>query len=84
MASSNTRKTTIAHDKRDRKLAERGPEQHARKAAQRQAATREEQAPDRSPAQEAAQPLANRRAVDAATEAFGDMARIDSRGRERS
>jgi hypothetical protein len=68
MASSKPRKTTIAHDNRERNSAGRGSEKHARNAAQRQAATHDGQAPDRSPAQEAAQPVANRPAVDAATD----------------
>jgi len=70
---------------RERGVAERRREKQARKAARKQAATHEEQAPPPTPAQEAAQPLANQPAVGAATRAFGDMARSDgSSGGERS
>jgi hypothetical protein len=82
MASSNKRKTTMAKLNRERGLAERRVEKQARKAARKQAATHHEQAPAPSPAQEAAQPLANGREVEAATQAFGDMARTDSQERK--
>jgi len=78
MASSNKRKTTMAKLNRERGLAERRIEKQARKAARKQAAAGGAEAPDRSPAQEAGQPLANQPAVDAATQAFGDMARADA------
>jgi hypothetical protein len=54
---------------RERALAERRLEKQVRKAARKQAATHQEQAPGASPADEADQPLANRSAVEAATEA---------------
>ena len=67
MASSNKRKTTMAKLNRERGLAERRLEKQARKAARKQAATHHEQAPGPSPAEEAARPLANQSAVEAAT-----------------
>jgi hypothetical protein len=45
MASGNKRKTTMAKLNRERGLAERRLEKQAKKAARKQAATQEEQAP---------------------------------------
>jgi hypothetical protein len=45
MASSNKRKTTMAKLNRERALAERRLEKQARKAARKQAAANDEQAP---------------------------------------
>jgi hypothetical protein len=82
MASSNKRKTTMAKLNRERGLAERRLEKQARRAARKQAAANPEQASG-PPSQEDAQPLANRPAVDAATEAFGRMAETDAREQKR-
>jgi hypothetical protein len=82
MASGNKRKTTMAKLNRERGLAERRLEKQARKAARKQAAANPEQASGAS-SQEDAQPLANRPAVDAATEAFGRMAETDAREQKR-
>ena len=62
---------------RERGVAERRREKQARKAARKQAATHEEQAPPPTPADEAAQPLANQPAVGAVTQAFSDMGGTD-------
>jgi hypothetical protein len=83
MASSNKRKTTMANLNGERRLTERRLEKQTRRAARNQAATHEEAAGP-SPAHEAAQPLANQPAVDAATEAFADMARTDARKHNRA
>jgi hypothetical protein len=74
VASNNKRKTTMAKLNRERGLAERRLEKQARRAARKQAAAGQPE----SPAQEEAQPLANRPAVDAATEAFERMAEADA------
>jgi hypothetical protein len=79
MALNNKRKTTIANGDRETNRADSRPEKQARKAARKQAATHEEQTPRPSPAQQANQPLANRSAVDAATQAFSDMAKADAK-----
>jgi hypothetical protein len=78
MAGGNKRKTTMAKLNRERGLAERRLEKQARKAARKQAATHQEQGPAPSPEDDAARPLANQSAVDAATQAFGDMAKTDA------
>jgi hypothetical protein len=78
MASGNERKTTMAKLNREHGLAERRLEKQARKAARKQAATHQEQAPTPSLARDAARPLANQPAVGAATQAFGDMAKTDA------
>jgi hypothetical protein len=58
-------------------------EKQARKAARKQAAA-DVAAPaaERSSPHEASQPLANQPAVDAATQAFGDLARTDEKKQE--
>lgn len=73
MASSNKRKTTMAKLNRERRLVERRQEKAARKAARQQAA-----------AEDSTKPLANQPAVDAAAEAFGEMARTDAQKPEQS
>ena len=83
MASSNKRQTTIAKLNRERAIAERRLEKQARKAARKQAATHHEEPGDPSPFQQIGQPLANRAAVDAATEAFGQMAKTDAQEQTR-
>jgi hypothetical protein len=83
MASGNKRKTTMAKLNRERGLAEHRLEKQARKAARKQAATHQEQAPAPSPAQDAARPLANQPAVAAATQAFGDMAKTDAENQDK-
>ncbi|HEX4719465.1 MAG TPA: hypothetical protein VH300_13100 [Thermoleophilaceae bacterium] len=82
MASSNKRKTTMAKLNRERGLAERRLEKQARKAARKQAATHDEQAPAPSPADESARPLADQSAVEAAAVAFGDMAKTDVKNQD--
>jgi DNA segregation ATPase FtsK/SpoIIIE-like protein len=79
MASNNKRKTTMAKLNRERGLAERRLEKQARRAARKQAASDQQESSGASSSQEEAQPLANRPAVDAATEAFGRMAESDAR-----
>ena len=64
---------------RERGVAERRREKQARKAARKQAATHEEQAPPPTPAEEAAQPLANQPAVGAVTRAFEEMGGSDGK-----
>ena len=63
---------------RERGLAERRLAKAARRAARKQAASHNEEAPGLSSSQEAGQPLANRPAVDAATDAFEGMAKADA------
>jgi hypothetical protein len=78
MAGANKRKTTMAKLNRERGLAERRLAKQARKAARKQAAANGEQPFTSSPEQDAAQPLANQPAVEAAAEAFGEMADADA------
>lgn len=73
----------MAKRNRERAVAERRLEKQARKAARKQAATHHEETADPSPSQETGQPLANRPAVDAATEAFGQMAKTDAQKQAR-
>ena len=68
----------MAKRSRERGLAERRLEKQARKVARKQAARAEAHTTDRASADEADQPLANGSAVEAATRAFGDMAKADS------
>lgn len=68
---------------RERAIAERRLEKQARRAGRRQAATHHEATADPSPSQETGQPLASRPAVDAATEAFGQMAKTDAQKQTR-
>jgi hypothetical protein len=82
MASSNKRKTTMAKLNRERGLAERRLAKQARRAARKQAATHQEESSGR-PSQEEAQPLASRPAVDAATDAFGRIAKTDAQEQKR-
>lgn len=83
MAASDKKKTTMAKLNRERGLAERRATKQARKAARKQAATHDEQAAAPSPDQDAAQPLASRAAIGAATRAFGDMAKTEAATRRK-
>jgi hypothetical protein len=83
MAGGNKRKTTMAKLNRERGLAERRLEKQARKAARKQAAAHNEQAPAPSADDDSIQPLANQPAVDAATQAFGDMAKADAENEDK-
>jgi hypothetical protein len=82
VASGNKRKTTMAKLNRERGLAERRLAKQARKAVRKQAATHQEE--PSAPSNEEAQPLASRAAVDAATEAFGRIAKTDAQGKKRA
>ena len=67
---------------RERGLAERRLAKRARRAVRKQAATHQEESPGR-PSDEETQPLASRPAVEAATEAFGRIAKTDAQEQKR-